>query len=77
MFGHNIETCYLRNKSTISFSAATVANIKSVQPMALVSAQSKSSGRIFTMSADDLKSIIANVIRMVGNVSYFSSLYFI
>ena len=72
-FGHNIETCYHRNKSTISNSAATIANIESVQPMASVSTQSKSSGRIFTMSTDDLKNIIANVIRMVGNASYSSS----
>ena len=33
--------------------------------MAPISAQSKSSGRIFTMSTDDLKNIIANVIRML------------
>ena len=38
--------------------------------MTPVSAQSKS----FTMSTDDLKNIIANVIRMVGNASYSSSL---
>ena len=42
--------------------------------MAPVSAQSKSSGRTFTMSTDDLKNIIANVIRMVCNASYSSSL---
>ena len=42
--------------------------------MALVSEQSKSSGHTFTMSTDDLKNIIANVIRMVGNASYSSSL---
>ena len=41
--------------------------------MAPISAQSKSSGRTFTMSTDDLKNIIANVIRMIGNASYFSS----
>ena len=41
--------------------------------MAPVSTQSKSSGHIFTMSADDFKNIIANVIRMVGNASYSSS----
>ena len=51
-----------------------VVNTKSVQPMAPVSAQSKSSGHIFTISTDDLKNIIANVIRMVGNASYSSSL---
>ena len=39
-----------------------------------VSAQSKSSERTFTMSTDDLKNIIANVIHMVGNASYSSSL---
>ena len=42
--------------------------------MALVSTQSKSLVCTFTMSTDDLKNIIANVIRMVGNASYSSSL---
>ena len=42
--------------------------------MALISAQSKSSRRTFTMSTDDLKNIITNVIRMIGNTSYSSSL---
>ena len=42
--------------------------------MAPVSAQSKSSGPTFTISTDDLKNIIANVIRMIGNASYSSSL---
>ena len=37
-FGHDIKTCYHRNKSTVSISAATVANAESVQPMAPVSA---------------------------------------
>ena len=75
-FGHYIETCYNCNKLIVSISAVTVAvaNTVSVQPMAPVSAQSKSSGRTFTMSTDDLKNIIANVIRMVGNASYSSSL---
>ena len=73
-FGHNIETCYHRNKSAVSIFAATIANTESVQSMASVSAQSKSSGRTFTMSTDELKNIIANVIRMVGNASYSSSL---
>ena len=73
-FGHSIETCYRRNKSAVTISAATVANTESVQPMAPVSAQSKSSERTFTMSTDDLKNIIANVIRMVGNASYSFSL---
>ena len=41
-FGHNIETCYHRNKSAVSVSTATIANIESVQPMAPVSAQFKS-----------------------------------
>ena len=72
-FGHNIKTCYHRNKTVVSVSAATVANTESVQPMALVSAQSKSSGRTFTISTDDLKNIIANVIHMAGNASYSSS----
>ena len=73
-FGHNIEICYHCNKLAISISAATVANTESVQPMALVSTQSKSSRRTFTMSTNDLKNIIANVIRMVSNASYSSSL---
>ena len=73
-FGHNIETCYHRNKSAVSIFVATVANIESVQPMAPDSAQSKSSGRTFTISINDLKNIIANVIRMVSNASYYSSL---
>ena len=42
--------------------------------MAPVSAQSKSSRRTFTISTDDLKNIIANVICMIGNASYSSSL---
>ena len=42
--------------------------------MALVSAQFQSSGSTFTVSRDDLINIIANVIRMVGNASYSSSL---
>ena len=69
-FGHNIETCYHRNKTAVSVSATTVANTESVQPMAPISAQSKSSGRTLTISTDDLKNIIANVIRMVSNASY-------
>ena len=73
-FGHDIETYYHRNKTVVSVSATTIANTKSVQPMAAVSAQSKSSDRTFTISTDDFKNIIANVIRMVGNASYFSSL---
>ena len=42
--------------------------------MAPVSAQFQSSRSTFTISRDDLINIIANVIRMVGNASYFSSL---
>ena len=42
--------------------------------MGPVSAQSKSSRRTFTISTDDLKNIITNVIRMIGNTSYSSSL---
>ena len=67
-FGHNIKTCYQRNKSAVSVSA-TIANTESVQPMA-----AQSSGSTFTISRDDFVNIIANVIRMVGNASYFSSL---
>ena len=42
--------------------------------MAPVSAQSKFLERTFTMSTNDLKNIIANVICMVSNASYSSSL---
>ena len=74
LFGYNIETCYHRNKSTVSISAAIVANTESVQPMASISAKSQSSGSTFTISKDDLINIITNVIHMVGNASYSSSL---
>ena len=73
-FGHNIETFYHHNKSAVSIFAATVANTESVQPMAPISTQFKSSDRTFTISTDDLKNIIVNVIRLVGNASYSSSL---
>ena len=42
--------------------------------MALVSAQSKFLERTFTMSTNDFKNIITNVICMVDNASYSSSL---
>ena len=47
--------------------------------MALVFAQSQSSGSTFTISRDDLINIIANVICMVGNASYslLSQLYLV
>ena len=73
-FGHSFETCYHRNKLAVSIFAATVANTESGQPMAPVSVQSQSSGSTFTISRDDLVNIITNVIRMVGNASYFSFL---
>ena len=73
-FGHNIETCYQRNKSAVFISTATIASIESVEPMAIVSAKSQSSRSTFTISRDDLINIITNVIRMVGNASYSSSL---
>ena len=41
--------------------------------MDLVSAKSKSSRFIITISIVDLQNIIANTIRMVGNASYSSS----
>ena len=72
--GHNIETCYQRNKSAMSISIAIVANTKIIQPMAPVSAKSKSSGSTITISTVDLQNIIANTIRMVGNASYSSFL---
>ena len=73
-FGHSFETCYLCNKLAVSIPAATVVNTESDQLMAPVFAQSQSSGSTFTISRDDLINIIANVIRMVGNASYSSSL---
>ena len=73
-FCHNIETCYHCNKWAVSISIATVANNESVRPMASVFAQSKSLECTFTMSTDDLKNIIANVICMICNASYSSSL---
>ena len=73
-FSHSFETCYLRNKLAVSIFAATVANTESGQPIAPVFTQSQSSGSTFTISKDDLINIIANVIRMVGNTSYSSSL---
>ena len=42
--------------------------------MASVYVQSQSSRSTFTISRDGLINIIANVIRMVGNASYSSSL---
>ena len=74
---HNIKTCYHCNKSTVSISTAIVANTESVQPMAPVSAQSKSSRSTITIFTNDLKNIIANTILMVGNASYSSSLSFL
>ena len=73
-FGHSFESCYLRNKSTVSISTTTVTNTESGQPMAPVSAQSQSFGSTFTISKDDLINIITNVICMVGNASYSSYL---
>ena len=73
-FCHSFETCYHRNKSVVSVFAAIVANTEGGQPMAPVSAQSQSFGSTFTISRDDLINIIANVIRIVGNASYSSSL---
>ena len=73
-FGHSIKTCYRRSKSAVTISTATVANTENVQPMAPIFTQFKSSERTFTLSTDNLKNIIANVIRMVGNASYSSSL---
>ena len=55
-------------------SATTVANTESIQPMALVSAKSKSYGSTITISTIDLQNIISNTICMVGNASYSSSL---
>ena len=55
---HNIETCYQRNKLIVSISAATIANTKSIHPMALVSSMSKSSGSIITISTIDLQNIL-------------------
>ena len=52
--GHNIETCYQHNKSVVSISAATITNTKSIQPIAPISAKSKSSRPIITISTVDL-----------------------
>ena len=60
-FGHSFETCYLRNKLAVSISAATVANTESGQPMALVFAQSQSSGSTFTISRDDSVAAVAAI----------------
>ena len=60
------------------FFAATIINTESMQPMASVSAQFKSSGSTFTISTNNLKNIIANAIRTVCNASYsfsFSALF--
>ena len=72
--GHNIETYYHRKKSVVSISAATIASTKSIQPMALVSTQFKSSGSTITISTVKLQNVITNTICIVGNASYFSSL---
>ena len=52
--GHNIETCYQHNKSVVSISTTTITNTKSIQPIAPISAKSKSSGPIITISTVDL-----------------------
>ena len=52
--GHNIETCYQHNKSVASISAAIVTNTKSIQPIAPISAKSKSSGPIITIFTVDI-----------------------
>ena len=72
--GYNIETCYQCNKSVVSISVATVANIGSIQPMAPISAKSKSFGSTIIISTIDLQNIITNTICMVGNASYSFSL---
>ena len=72
--GHNIETCYQHNKLAVTISATTVANTESIQPMASISAKSKSYGSTITISIVDLQNIIANTIHMVDNASYSSSL---
>ena len=55
-------------------SATIVANTESIQPMAPVSAKSKSYGSTITISTIDLQNIIVKTICMVGNASYSSSL---
>ena len=72
--GHNTETCYQCNKSAASISATTISNTESIQPMAPVSAKSKSSRSTITISTVGLQNIITNTICMVGNASYSSSL---
>ena len=72
--GHNIETCYHHNKLVVCISAATVANTKSIQPMAPISAKFASSKSTITFSIVNFQNIIADTIHMVGNAYYSSSL---
>ena len=51
--GHNIETCYQRNKLVVSISIAIVANTESIQPMAPVFVKSKFSRSTITISIVD------------------------
>ena len=68
------ETCCQHKKLVVSISTTTVANTENIQPMAPVSAKSKSFWSTITISTIDLQNIITNTIRMVGNASYSSSL---
>ena len=58
--GYSIETCYHHNKSVVSISIATVANIVSIQPMASICTKSESFGSTITISSVDLQKIITN-----------------
>nr|XP_023916369.1 rust resistance kinase Lr10-like [Quercus suber] len=67
--GHNIETCYCRNKST-----AAVANTEPTPPMPSISAESQSSGSTINLSLTELQEIIAQAVRMAGNASLSTAL---
>ncbi|WJZ96954.1 hypothetical protein VitviT2T_015594 [Vitis vinifera] len=60
--GHTIETCYRRNKST-----AAVANTAPTPPTV---STSQSSGSTINLSSTELQEIIAQAVRMVGNISF-------
>ena len=67
--GHNIETCYRRNKST-----AAIANTESTLPMPSISTEFQSSRSTINLSPTELQDIIAQAVHMAGNVSLISLL---
>ena len=74
---HNIETCYHHNKSTASTSVITIANTESIQPMTLISAQSKSSRSTITISTINLQNIIANTWLVMYLIPLISQFYLV